>query len=264
VKRATLIGLVTATVLGLTLIVWRPALAQEAPAAAPPTTTTQPASRPEPPQDPTIPAVKTGQRAEQFMKSHESFLKRAGEGKIDLLFLGDSITAGWASRGKDVWQKHYADMNAANFGIGGDRTQHVLWRITNGELDGISPKVVVLMIGTNNSANDAPDKIAEAIEKTVGIIRQKLPKSKVLLLAVFTRTRDTDKKNMPTIKAVNERIAKLDDGKTVRFLDINDKFSDSEGKVPKETFPDGLHPNEKGYEIWADAMDPLLKGMMKE
>lgn len=237
--------------------------AQEAP-------TTLPVAVAAAPEDPTVPVPKTGATSQQvamadrFMKMHQDFLKRAAQGNIDLLFLGDSITAGWAGKGKDVWQKNYADKNAANFGIGGDRTQHVLWRITNGELDGISPKVMVLLIGTNNSAKDDPDKIAEAVEKIVKISREKMPKTKVLLLAIFTRTRDTDKNNMTTIKAVNQRIAKLDDGKMVRFLDINSKFEDAEGKVPKETFDDGLHPNAKGYEIWTQAMAPTLDEMMKD
>jgi lysophospholipase L1-like esterase len=242
----------------------RSAFAQEAP-------TTAPVAVAAAPEDPTVPAPKKAgattreiASAERFMKMHQDFLKRAAEGKIDLLFLGDSITQGWAGKGKEVWQKNYADRNAANFGIGGDRTQHVLWRVTNGELEGISPKVMVLMIGTNNSARDEPEKIAEAVEKIVKISREKMPGTKVLVLAIFTRTRDTDKRNMPTIKAVNQRIAKLDDGKMVKFLDINAKFEDAEGKVPRETFPDGLHPNEKGYEIWAEAMAPTLDAMMKD
>ena len=154
-------------------------------------------------------------------------------------------------------------MHAANFGIGGDRTQHVLWRITNGELDGIHPKVCVLMIGTNNTNSDPADSIADAIGKIVSIVREKTG-AKVLLLAVFPRERKSDVNNqMATIKAINERIAKLDDGKDVRYLDISPKFMAADGKLDQSLFSDGLHPNEKGYQIWTDSMRDLLAEMMK-
>ena len=133
--------------------------------------------------DPTIPAVKTGKSGPLFLQMHEKFLKEAKEGNIDLLFLGDSITANW-TKAPEIWAKNYAPLHAANFGIGGDRTQHVLWRITNGELDGIHPKVCVLMIGTNNSNSDNAEPIADAITKIVSIVREKTG-AKVLLLAVF-------------------------------------------------------------------------------
>lgn len=191
-------------------------------------------------------------------------MKLAKAGHIDLLFMGDSITDNWRSRGKNVWDKFYAPRHAANFGIGGDRTQHVLWRIENGELDGIDPKVIVLMIGTNNSNSDSADHISEAVEKIVAEMHQKCPKSKILLLAVFPRNKPTDKpEQLETIRKVNERIAKLDDGKTVTFLDINHVFLGADGKVPAEIMPDFLHPNEHGYQLWADAMEPTLVKMLQ-
>src|SRR4051812_17531698 len=131
-----------------------------------------------------------------FLKRHEAFVARAREGNVNVLFLGDSITAQWASAGKDVWAQRYEKLPAANFGIGGDRTQHVLWRITNGELDGISPKVVVLMLGTNNIKSDPPAAIARADARIVQTIRQKLPATKVLLLGVFPRAHKTDAPEM--------------------------------------------------------------------
>src|SRR5262249_38628661 len=147
---------------------------------------------------------------------HEGFVKKAKAGGIDLLFMGDSITDNWRSKGSNVWAKFYGERHAANFGIGGDRTQHVLWRIENGELDGIEPKVIVLMIGTNNSKSDSPDQISAAIEKIVGEMRTKCPKSRILLLAIFPRQRAGDTpEQMETIHKVNERIAKLDDGKMI-------------------------------------------------
>lgn len=199
-----------------------------------------------------------------WMARHEGFLAEAKKGPYDLVFLGDSITDGWRKKGAEVWSKYYAPRRALNLGIGGDRTQHVLWRIENGELDGLKPKVVVLMIGTNNSNSDDADAITAGIELIVTKIRAKCPGAKVLLLAVFPRNKPTDSAaQLETLREINRRIAKLDDGKTVRFLDINAKFLGSDGKVPADIMPDFLHPNEKGYQIWAEAMEPTLAAMLK-
>lgn len=203
-----------------------------------------------------------------FIKKHESFVEIAKKGGVDVLFLGDSITAGWAGAGKEVWAKSIAPLKAANFGIGGDRTQHVLWRITNGELEGISPKAVVLMIGTNNSGNNTPEQIAEGITVIVKTLREKLPKARILLLAVFPRGAKNDKTLevtpaeglQPKIEAINKIIAKLDDGASVQVLDIGPKFLDEKKGLPKAIMPDFLHLSPKGYEIWAEAIkEPLAK-----
>jgi lysophospholipase L1-like esterase len=200
-----------------------------------------------------------------WLSRHEGFVKQARAGGIDLLFMGDSITDNWrGSRGKAIWDKYYGNRHAANFGIGGDRTQHVLWRIENGELDGIDPKVIVLMIGTNNSNTESGDQIAEGVEKIVSDMRTKCPKSKILLLAIFPRNRATDKpEQMERIHRANERIAKLSDGQMVTFLDIDHVFLGPDGKVPADIMPDFLHPNERGYQLWADAMEPTLDKMLK-
>jgi lysophospholipase L1-like esterase len=161
-------------------------------------------------------------------------------------------------------------MKAANFGIGGDRTQHVLWRLQNGEFDGIKPKVVMLMIGTNNSngADNTAEEIADGIKAIVGEIHKRSPQTKVLLLAVFPRaTRKTPEENkaqMDKITQVNQTIAKLDDGgKTVRYLDIGKVFLASDGSIPKDIMPDQLHLSEKGYRVWADAVMGPIKELMK-
>jgi len=199
-----------------------------------------------------------------WLERHEGFVKEAKAGGIDLLFMGDSITDGWRGRGKNVWEKAYGSRHAANFGIGGDRTEHVIWRIENGELDGLSPKVIVLMIGTNNSGANSPDQISEGVEKIVGLMREKCPKSKILLLAIFPRGKpDANPKTMETIAKVNERIAKLDDGKMITYLDIGKAFLGDDGKLHPEIMPDYLHPNEHGYELWADAMEPTLAKMLQ-
>jgi len=203
------------------------------------------------------------------MQRHENFLKQAKEGNIDLLFLGDSITNGWSGKGKngegpiEVWNRYYAPRKAANFGIGGDRTQHVLWRIENGEVDGISPKVAMLMIGTNNSRDNSADEIAEGVETIVKRLREKLPNTKILLLGVFPRG-ETPNPQREKLAQVNERISKLDDGKMITYRDIGKKFLNDDGSISKEIMPDFLHLSRKGYRIWAEAVEPTLWSMMEE
>jgi beta-glucosidase len=212
-----------------------------------------------PPEKTTEPVPKQG----SWMKMHERFLERAKEGNIDLLFLGDSITAGWNGGGKDAWQRFYGARNAANFGIGGDRTQHVLWRIENGEVDGIKPRVAVLMIGTNNSGQNTADEIAEGVKLIVQRLRSKLPETKVLLLGVFPR----GQKPSPTrdkLGEVNEKIASLNDGRMVTYLDIGKQFLNDDGTISKEIMPDFLHLSPKGYQIWADAIEPTLWKLLDE
>ena len=199
-----------------------------------------------------------------WLAQHERFVAKAKKGGVDLLFLGDSITDFWRDRGSRVWAKYYAPRHAANFGIAGDRTQHVLWRIGHGELDGIKPKVTVLMIGTNNSQDNSPPEIAGDIKVIIEKIHAKCPDTKILLLAIFPRQRAADRPaQMETIKKVNDIIAKFDDGKTVKYLDIGPKFLGPDGIIPADIMPDFLHPSEKGYQIWAEAMEPTLVQMMK-
>jgi lysophospholipase L1-like esterase len=247
--------------------------AETKPAAAAPTAPAAPApAKPAapvvklPPQPPDVAAPKLGpdgQPNEKFIAMHESFVATAKEGKARLLFLGDSITAGWGGK-KDIWEKEFGKYDPANFGIGGDRTQHVLWRIQNGELDGIKPVVAVVMIGTNNSASDPADGIAKGVTKIVGTIREKSPATKVLLLAVFPRGEKAEPNpQRAKLKQVNEIIAKLDDGQHVFFLDIGDKFLEPDGSLTKEIMPDFLHLTPKGYQIWADAIGPKLAELMK-
>jgi lysophospholipase L1-like esterase len=214
-------------------------------------------------------AIQPAPRDAAWVKRHEGFVEIARKGGVDVLFLGDSITDGWRSKGKPVWEKHFAPLNAANFGIGGDRTQHVLWRMENGELDGIKPKAVVLMIGTNNTGkerdgnprNTTPE-IIEGVTTVVKGLRANLPESKILLLAIFPR----GQKGEPIrdqLAEINAALAKLGVGKNVRFLDIGQKFLEQEGTLSKEIMPDLLHPNEKGYEIWADAIREPLAELLK-
>jgi lysophospholipase L1-like esterase len=209
-------------------------------------------------------------RDPNWVKRHEGFVAQAKQGGIDILFLGDSITDFWRNRGSNVWNQYYAPRHAANFGISADRTQHVLWRLDNGELDGIKPKVVVLMIGTNNTGkerdnqtprNTVPEAIA-GVQAVVADLRARLPDSKILLLAIFPRGR-LDDPQRAQVALINTVIAKLDDGQMVRFLDIGPKFLEADGTLPKSIMPDLLHPNAHGYQIWAEAMEPTLDEMLK-
>jgi lysophospholipase L1-like esterase len=198
-----------------------------------------------------------------WLARHNGFVAEAKAGGIELLFVGDSITDAWRNRGKEIWNERYAPLKAANFGIGGDRTEHVLWRLQDGELEGIQPKVAVVMIGTNNTGRDTAPQIAEGITAIVKEIQKRSPKTKVLLLAVFPRAEKPDSPLRAKLAEVNQAIAKLDDGgRSVAYLDIGAKFLQPDGILPASIMPDFLHPNEAGYRIWADAMAPKLAQLL--
>lgn len=219
-----------------------------------------------PPQAPDVAAQKFGPNGKVnpgFAASHERFVKIAQEGKAQLVFLGDSITAGWGSK-KEIWDKAFGQYTPANFGIGGDRTQHVLWRIQNGELETIKPKAVVIMIGTNNSGSDSAEGIAKGVTAIVDTVRSKQPQAKILLLAVFPRgEKASPNPGRDKLKEVNAIIAKLHDGQHVHFLDIGEKFLQADGSISKDIMPDFLHLSVAGYQIWADAISPKLAELMQ-
>jgi len=225
------------------------------------TTAAPPGPRPNPAIDPVI------QRGTD--NRHAAFLARIKQGPIDLLFLGDSITDFWNTRGKAVWDKYYGSLNAADFGINADRTQNVLWRLQNGEGQGFSPKVVVLMIGTNNigvTRRGMPDSpwrgtSAEAVEGVTAVVtelRKDFPMAKILLLGIFPR--GDDLLAMQQIPEVNRGLAKLDDQQHVFYLDIGPKFLGPDGNINLALFQaaDHLHPSPAGYTVWAEAMNGLL------
>lgn len=227
-----------------------------APKASAPKAPTPPPRPPRKPEDAITPAVKNPER-------HDKFLERIKQGDIDLVFLGDSITDGWPRGGEKSWLK-FAPYKPANFGISGDRTEHVLWRITNGELDGIHPKLVVIMIGTNNigqNADEKPEWAAAGVKKIVDTVREKLPKAKILLLAVFPRG-EAASAQRKAVGEINEIIVKLADDKTVRYLDIGKVFLNDQGEIPADVMPDKLHPNAHGYDLWYDAMGKTVAEMM--
>ena len=208
-------------------------------------------------------AIKPVPRDGNWMQRHESFNERVKQGKVDLLLIGDSITQGWESDGKNVWAKFYGPRKAVNMGIGGDRTQHVLWRLQNGELDGYTPKAFVIMIGTNNMSANTEVEISEGVKAIVEEIHKKHAKAKILLLGIFPRHADAKNPIREKVKKTNDLIAKFDDGKTVKYLDIGAKFLEPDGSLSKEVMPDALHLSKKGYGIWADAIQKDLDGLLK-
>jgi len=196
-------------------------------------------------------AVKPVPRSGGWMKRHESFNKRVAEGEVDLILIGDSITHGWEGKGKNVWEKFYGKRNAVNLGIGGDRTQHIIWRLDNGNVKEISPKVAVVMIGTNNSGNNSPEEIADGLAAITKQLRAKLPKTKVLLLGIFPRGANKDDGRRQVNGKANDIFKKLADGKGIHYLDIGEKFLEPDGTLSLKIMPDLLHLSVEGYTIWA-------------
>jgi lysophospholipase L1-like esterase len=206
-------------------------------------------------------AITPAPRQGGWIKRHESFNAKvtANQGNIDLAFIGDSITQGWEGRGKVVWEKYYSHRKSLNLGIGGDRTQHVLWRMDNGNLDGIQPKVAVIMIGTNNSADDrnTANEMVDGVRAIVGQLRSKLPQTRLLLLGIFPRG-DVFNDRHGKILQVNQALARLHDGEYVTYLDIGHEFMDDNGTISPSIMPDYLHLSSAGYGIWASAIESFL------
>ena len=195
---------------------------------------------------------------------HESFNEIAKKGEVDLVFIGDSITHSWESKGKDVWEKYYGKRKAANFGIDGDQTQHVIWRIDNGNFEGMKPKLIVIMIGTNNAGHNTPGEVAEAMEVIVKRLQSKVPESKILLLGIFPRGAKADAEKRVLNEKANAAFSKLADNKLIHYMDIGKKFLDADGTLSTEIMPDALHPNAKGFEIWAKAIESKVTELLGE
>ena len=185
----------------------------------------------------------------------------AKAGNVDLAFIGDSITQGWEGAGKDVWEDYYGSCRKPiNFGFGGDRTEHVIWRLTHGNLSGIDPKVAVVMIGTNNTghAMQDPEQVAEGIEDILEILKERKPDTKVLLLGIFPRGRTPYDEMRLNNVAINQIIRRFADGERVHYMDVGNVFLNADGYLPAEIMPDALHLNAAGYKLWAEAMEKKL------
>lgn len=205
-----------------------------------------------------------------WKKRHELTSVAVKRAKPQILFIGDSITHffggekfdSYALRGQKTWSEFYAPRNAGNLGFGWDKTENVLWRLQHGAVDGIAPKLVVVMIGTNNSGTCEAADIAAGINAIVAELNQKLPQSKILLLGIFPRGEKPGPQR-EKLAAVNQLIAKLDGTRNVTFLDIGAKFLTADGLITKDIMPDFLHPNEKGYRIWAEAIEVTVTRLMR-
>ena len=205
---------------------------------------------------------------------HKGFLEIAKRGDIELLFVGDSITD-WFSNprganpatGLEVWNANFGQFKPANFGIAGDRTQGVLWRMQNGELEGFKAKLIVLMLGTNNIGGNPADEIVDGDRLIIEEFKKRQPQAKVLLLGIFPRNNNRQPDQTPTLRAsvkeINSKLAKLADNKQVFYMDIGDKFLTADGTLTTEVMADGLHPTATGYQIWADAIIGQVKTLMK-
>jgi lysophospholipase L1-like esterase len=215
-----------------------------------------------PPNSATVPYL-----APFFQQKHQANLEVARKGESDVLFMGDSITDFWRNAdgmfaGKPVQDKYFGDLKVANFGIAGDTTQGVLYRLQNGEGRGFKPRAVMLMIGTNNTGRNSAAEIAEGVGAVVLELQKDFPEAKILLLAIFPRGAADDPVR-GTIAEINAVISRLHDGERVHYLDIGQKFLDAEGNIPKDVMSDALHPTGKGYEIWAEAVNETLRKLMK-
>lgn len=196
-------------------------------------------------------------RDDWYPRVQNNFNRSQGK-QFDLIFDGDSITDGWQGQGKEVWAQRYAALNAFNFGIGGDKTEHVLWRLSKGQVDGMNPKLIVLMIGTNNSGRDTADQIAEGVKAVVNEYLKRCPNSHLLLLAIFPRSEKATDGIRAKLAEVNTKISALAENKRVTYLDIGAKFLTPDGTLTRDIMPDFLHPNAKGYQIWTDAIQPII------
>ncbi len=214
-----------------------------------------------------VPAiVPAPQDAGWWMPQHERNVARVRQGAVDVLMIGDSITQGWDDEGRRVWERYYARRRAVNLGFNSDRTEQVLWRLQHGEIDDIHPKVAVVMIGTNNSGTrkDPPEETAAGVQAIVTLLRTKLPETKVLLLGIFPRGATATDSLRLLNGSINDRLRGFADGRHLFYLDLGHLFLDRDGRLKRDLMPDLLHPNQQGYQVWAEGMEPQLKALLGE
>jgi lysophospholipase L1-like esterase len=220
-----------------------------------------------PPHRPADQAVMRGDRNSHLV--HADLLAKARAGGISLYFMGDSITRRWGATDYPEFLAHFRQTfhgwNAGNFGWGADLTQHMIWRLRNGELDGVNPKVIVILAGTNNVGNQPGDaaKVADitrGVATVVAACREKAPLAKIVLMGILPR--NDNLAVMPEINRINDNLVRLADGRTVRFLNINDRLADADGNLIEGMTVDKLHLSKKGYEVWAEALKPILTELL--
>ena len=201
--------------------------------------------------------------------AHSQLLDKARKGGIDIYFEGDSITRRWGATDYPQmlanWKENFFGWNAADFGWGADTIQNILWRLQNGELDGVNPKVIVLLAGTNNVGRTPGDDarvadVTKGLKAVLDVMQAKAPNATMILTAIFPRNDNIAV--MPTINKINANLAAMADGKKIRFLNINDKLADADGKLFDGMMGDGLHPTVKGYQVWADGLKPIFTELL--
>jgi lysophospholipase L1-like esterase len=207
------------------------------------------------------------------MLAHRQLLAKRTQGKIDVYFVGNSIARRWGATDYPEflanWRQNFFGWNAADFGWGGDRVENMLWRIENGELDDVNPKVIVILAGTNNVGSRAggDPKVADitrGLRALLDLCRKKAPNATIILTGIFPRN---DNATEPLavigeINRINENLSHFADGKAVRYININDKLANADGRLFDGMMGDGLHPTLKGYQIWADALKPLFRELL--
>ncbi len=219
---------------------------------------------------PPVPADEPRMRADRNSHlAHQQLLAKAKKGGIDVYLLGDSITRRWgATDYPDFlahWTKTFHGWNAGDFGWGADRTENILWRLENGELEGVNPRVIVILAGTNNVGKEPGDEakvedVARGLAAIVRVCREKAPRATIVLTAIFPR--NDNPAVVPTIDRINARLAKLADGRSVRFLDVNARLADARGQLFEGMSVDNLHPSLAGYEVWAEGLRPILTELL--
>ena len=206
-------------------------------------------------------ATQPAPRLEWVQRVQENLDRARKAGAVDWVLDGDSITDFWQDpkRGAGVFAEHFGKLRTIDFAISSDRTQHVLWRLAQGQVDGLHPRLITLMIGTNNLHDNSDAEIADGVAAIVADYRKRCPDAVILLQAILPRGELPTDPARARIKAINAILAKLADGKNVIYLDFGDKFLAPDGKLPREIMPDFLHPSAKGYEIWAAAIQPIVE-----
>lgn len=222
----------------------------------------------------TVPVPKLERDFYDWYKRHENVKKQIKKGPVDLVFIGDSITHMFGGLpksekpfGEEVWQKYYSKRNTVNMGFGWDRTQNVLWRLENGEFEGLTPKVVVLLIGTNNltgtknARTNTPEEIVEGIQQVYQLIHKKSSKTKILLLGILPRS---PQKFVAPIRKINSLLKEKATEDYVTLLDMSEQFAEESGLPKKDLMRDSVHPSVNGYKVWAATMEPVLKKLLEE
>lgn len=200
-----------------------------------------------------------------WLDRFQEFSSITASGKAQVIFVGDSITQGWAGYGRETWSAEFAPMGAVNYGIGGEEAQHALWRLRNGELDGATPSLGVILLGSNNiaaHADHSPEEVAHGVALCVAEFQKRTPNAKVLVLGVLPREAGIVPELMPRITQTNQFLSKLADGKQVYYLDIGKAFLDADGHVNQELMPDRVHPNAQGYVVFAREIAPTIHKLL--